>query len=355
MTAFDITRRHLGQGLFTHPLGVNCGAIGLPDTSSSETDDGRFLDGLRRAVELGANLLDTADSYGAGRAERMLGRLLREYPNRDFLVSSKVGHIRGSAPHPYADRHIHHQFQQTQENLYVEELGLYTLDSWDFGPQDRYLGSAIDQLQTLRELGAIKAIGMRGPYIPYGATSAERRACADRFLYLFRLIKPNVVWARFNGITPVISLEGESLFSFTARYGAGVILAAPLAHGRLAGRTAVTTAAQSGPYGGPVSGRNFTPPMLDAVEAGLCSIRAKFGDAPGTLARLALLYSLQKASHCAVVVGFTTEMQLRENFDCLKGPALTVDEMELLDRIFTQIRVSMEQASFGRTPQTARV
>ncbi|WP_330280454.1 MULTISPECIES: aldo/keto reductase [unclassified Streptomyces] len=105
MTAPDLTRRHLGRGLFAHPLGVNCGASGLSQGTESETDDGRFLDGLRRAVELGANLLDTADSYGAGRAERMLGRLLRGYPNNDFLVSSKVGRIRGSAPHAYAGRH----------------------------------------------------------------------------------------------------------------------------------------------------------------------------------------------------------------------------------------------------------
>ena len=88
----------------------------------------------------------------------MLGRLLHEYPNNGLLVSSKVG----SAPHAYAGRHIHHQFQQTQENLYVEELDLYVLDSWDFGPQDRYLGTAIDQMQTLREVGAIWAIGMGG-------------------------------------------------------------------------------------------------------------------------------------------------------------------------------------------------
>lgn len=60
MTALDLTRRHLGRRFFVHPLGVNCGAIGLSQGTESETDDGRFLDSLRRALELGANLLDTA-------------------------------------------------------------------------------------------------------------------------------------------------------------------------------------------------------------------------------------------------------------------------------------------------------
>ncbi|MET9732763.1 aldo/keto reductase [Streptomyces sp. NPDC006458] len=129
MTARDLTRRRLGRRLLAHPLGVNCGAVGLSQGTESETDYGRFLDGLRRAVGLGVNLLVAADSYGACRAESMPGRLLREYPNSGLLVSGEAGRIRGSAQHAYACRHIHHQFQQTQENPCVEELDLYVLDS----------------------------------------------------------------------------------------------------------------------------------------------------------------------------------------------------------------------------------
>ncbi|MFF7656223.1 hypothetical protein ACFZCY_41450 [Streptomyces sp. NPDC007983] len=105
----------------------------------------------------------------------------------------------------------------------MEELDLCVLDCWDFGPQNRYLGTAIDQM--------LKAIGMRGPYTHYWVAPEERTACAQRFLYLFRLIKPNVVWPRLDGLTPAIQLEGESLFG----HGASVILATPLAHGLLTG------------------------------------------------------------------------------------------------------------------------
>ncbi|GHH56782.1 aldo/keto reductase [Streptomyces candidus] len=317
MTDLDFTSRHLGQGLAVHPLGVNLGAVELLGSHTREEDDGPFLDGLRRAVELGANLLDTADSYGAGRAERMLGRLLREYPNRTFLTSSKVGKVRGSAPHAYADRHIHHQLQQTLENLYVEELDLYTLESWDFGPQDRYLGPAIDQMHTLREVGAIKAIGMRGPYTPASATPAERAACAERFLYLFRLIRPNVIWTRCNALTPVFTLEGDDLFAFTARHGVGVILAAPDALGLRAA---------------------LAPAGAEKVPAGLESLHAHFGNAPGTLTRLALLSGVQRAGHCASVISFTSEDHLAESFGSLSGPVLTTVELRLLDDAYAQIR-----------------
>ncbi|WP_327411260.1 aldo/keto reductase (plasmid) [Streptomyces sp. NBC_01281] len=337
MSAFDLTKRHLGQVHRVHPLGVNCGSIGLPDERPSVTDDS-LLDGLRRAVELGATLLDTADSYGAGHAERLLGRLLREYPNRKFVVSSKVGQVRGSAPHPYADRHIHHQFQQTQENLDIEELDLYTLDSWDFGPGDRYLNAAVEQLQTLRDLGAIKSIGMRGPYTRYGATLAERRACAQRFLFLFRTIKPDIVWVRFNGLTPLISLEGQNLFSFTERHRVGVILSAPLAHGWLTGKGCVNKPLRLAMADNRLRVGSFTPQMRIAVKAGLHEVREAFGNAHERPSRLALLYSLQKARHCATVVGFTSEGQVRENFSYLDGPALTENELKRLDVIYSRIR-----------------
>ncbi|MCX4783968.1 aldo/keto reductase [Streptomyces sp. NBC_01264] len=329
MTDLDLTSRHLGQGLLAHPLGVNLGAVGLPGNLPRERDDGPFLDGLRRAVELGANLLDTADSYGAGRAERLVGRLLREYPDRTFLTSSKVGRIRGSAPHAYADRHIHHQLQQTLENLYAEELDLYTLDSWDFGPQDRYLGTAIDQMHTLREVGAIKAIGMQGPYTPAAATPAERAACAERFLHLFRLIRPNVLWTRCNALTPVITLEGEDLFAFTARHGVGVILAAPKAPGLRAG---------------------LTPSGAETVPGGLEELHTRFGDAPGTLTRLALLSGVQRAGHCATVVGFSSETQLEESFGTLSGPVLTAGELRTLDDAYARARAQMHPKPKERLP-----
>ncbi|WEH37883.1 aldo/keto reductase (plasmid) [Streptomyces sp. AM 4-1-1] len=360
MTAFDSTKRHLGRGLFAHPLGVNCGAVAVSDDPQQvEVSNGHFLDGLRRAVELGANLLDTADCYGAGHAERMLGRLLREHPDREhldqrLLTSSKVGRIRGSAPHAYAGRHIHHQFQQTLENLYTEKLDLYTLDSWDFGPQDGYLGSAIEQMCGLRDVGAVRAIGMRGPYVPYGATAVERDACAARFLHLFRIIRPNVVWTRFNALTPVITLDGEDLFAFTARHGAGVILAAPLAHGLLTGRAPRNAMLPPGSANGPTGLTSLTPEKAMRVTAGLQTLHVHFGNEPGTLTRLALLSCLQKADHCAAVVGFTGKAQLEESFGCLSGPALTTPELEVIDQVYAQIRTDMEEQSQHRTPQPVR-
>ncbi|MFJ2217686.1 aldo/keto reductase [Streptomyces sp. NPDC101062] len=348
MGAHDLAPRHLCRGLFVHPLGVSCAAIGAaPDETESRSgtqkspDDRRYFDGLRRAVEGGATLLDTADSYGQGLSERVIGQYLQMYPNESLHLSSKVGRLRGSAPHPYAGRHIHHQFQQTLENLYAEELSLYFLDSFDFGPDDRYLGSAIDQMQTLRQIGAIKAIGMRGPHAGYGASPAERATRAERFLFLFRLIRPDVVWTRFNALTPTVLLEGEDLFSFTARQGVGVVLAAPLAHGLLTGKAAHSPKPRFGLQDRRRAAAAFTPNSLKRITAALQVLTEHFGNAPGALTRLALRSCLQRADHCVVVAGFTGEGQVEENFSCL-GEALTETELALVEEVYTEIRTCAE-------------
>ncbi|MFC8944029.1 aldo/keto reductase [Streptomyces rochei] len=345
MTGHDLGARHLCRGILTHPLGLHCNVPTdetLPDGSVRAS---RFLAGLHRAVERGATFFDTADSYGCGYSERVLGQFSRQIsqqnPDLTLQLSSKVGQIRGSAEHPYAGRHIHHQLEQTLENLYAEELHLYTLDSFDFGPGDRYLGNAIDAMRTLREVKAIRAIGMRGPFTHYAASPEEWAAQADRFLYLFRLIKPDVVWTRFNAFTPSVSLDGQDLFTFAARNGVGLVLAAPLAHGVLVGND---TASHSSHAPAPARRAGLMPWLRERVDEQLRVLLSHFGDAPGTLGRLALRSSLQRSDQCVVVAGFSTAEQVEENFSCLGDP-LTELELGIVDDVYAGLRTQVGEAA----------
>jgi aryl-alcohol dehydrogenase-like predicted oxidoreductase len=67
---------------------IGYGMWGLAGWSGS--DDRETADALQRAVELGCNFFDTAWAYGNGRSERMLGRVVRNHPDRALYVATKV-------------------------------------------------------------------------------------------------------------------------------------------------------------------------------------------------------------------------------------------------------------------------
>ncbi|MEE1807647.1 aldo/keto reductase [Streptomyces sp. BE133] len=337
MSESDLGVRHLCRGIVTNPLGLHCNM----STGQAPYDEleqiNQFLGGLGRAVERGATFFDTSDSYDYGNTERVIGTFLRRHPELPLQLSSKVGQLRGSAEHPYAGRRIHHQLEQSLENLYAEQLHLYTLDSFDFGPDDRYLGNAIDVMRTLREVESIKAIGLRGPSVSYAASPEEWAAEAERFLYLFRLVKPDVVWTRFNAFTPAVSIDGDDLFAFTARHGVGLVLAATLVHGLLTGEAssrAVLSPRRAG----------LIPPLIQQFDEGLQGLRDHFGDAPGALTRLALRSSLQRGDQCVVVVDFSNEQQVEESYHGM-GLPLTPEELGVVGHAYADLRTGLHEAA----------
>jgi aryl-alcohol dehydrogenase-like predicted oxidoreductase len=101
-----LAQRTLECGLRVHPLGIGCLAMGGPDTNRglpmgwSTADQAASLAGLGTACQLGANLFDTADVYGHGRSERLLGHLVARVRRDSLVISSKVGYFAGTAAHP---------------------------------------------------------------------------------------------------------------------------------------------------------------------------------------------------------------------------------------------------------------
>jgi len=67
---------------------VGYGMWGMAGWTGS--DDAESLDSLVRAVELGCTFFDTAWGYGAGRSERLLGRLVRAHPGRTLYTATKI-------------------------------------------------------------------------------------------------------------------------------------------------------------------------------------------------------------------------------------------------------------------------
>jgi aryl-alcohol dehydrogenase-like predicted oxidoreductase len=86
--------RTLGRTCYrVNPVGLGTWAMG---GAWGDSDDDTSLRTLRAAVERGVDFFDTADNYGDGHSEELLGRLRKDVPRDDFVVATKMGRRAGA-------------------------------------------------------------------------------------------------------------------------------------------------------------------------------------------------------------------------------------------------------------------
>ncbi|MDX3275215.1 MULTISPECIES: aldo/keto reductase [Streptomyces] len=364
MTASHLLRRRLVAGWDEHPLGVGCRPIGGPATNLGHAagwapvDDDCAVDALLRAREEGATVFDTSDVYGLGHSQRLLGRMLAQVPRESVSITSTVGAFRGTGVNAYSSLNLHGQVEQSLENLGVESLNVLTLHHTDFGPRDQYLQEARETLEALRDLGRVKALGMRAPNrLTAGtATSGDRnQVSAARFAFLVQQFAPKVITTPFNPLSQppepeVADSEGdEDIFSFARRHGVATMITEPLGLGLLTGKYLPDTA--FGP--GDVRSR-ITAPVLAAVQRGLQPLRGRFGSSPHDLARVALQYCLRRCPDSIVLAGFTSSQQVAVNYQGFKTGLSDLD-YEFVDAAYAALRAELVGVGQLRSREAASV
>lgn len=146
----DLEVRRLGFGAMriTGP-----GVIGWPE------DRENALRVLRRAVELGVNLIDTADSYGPEVSELLIAEALHPYPD-GLVLATKGGLIHtevGRWPTDGRPEHLREACEASLRRLRLERIDLYQLHRPD---PDVPLEESVGELARLREEGKIRHVGL---------------------------------------------------------------------------------------------------------------------------------------------------------------------------------------------------
>lgn len=319
-------RRRLGRcGIEVSAVGVGCWPIGGPDHNLgmpmgwSEVDEATAVAGLERAVELGADLFDTADVYGHGRSERLLGRVASQVRRDTLVLTSKVGYFAGTARHGYEPRHMRRQLEQSLDNLQTDHLDIYFLHHADFGSDDRYLDGAVEAMRGFQAEGLIRAVGMRGPHrfaLDRLHTPPELRGDKiARFRALFDVVQPDVLAVRDNLLTPDDRSAG--IFALADTHDCGVLVNKPLAQGLLTGSYTPDRPRTFGPGDHRGRKRWFAPEATAVIAEGLAGMRELVGPEPANLIRIALWACLSRSPHAAVLAGFTRPEQVDMNLTCL--------------------------------------
>jgi pyridoxine 4-dehydrogenase len=127
---------------------------------------------LRRAVELGVNLIDTADSYGPNVSEELIAEALHPYP-QDLLIATKGGLTRtgpGRWPPDGSPEHLREACEGSLRRLRLEQIELYQQHRPD--PKVRYEDS-IGALKELQDEGKIRHIGVSNVSVDQLETARE--------------------------------------------------------------------------------------------------------------------------------------------------------------------------------------
>ncbi len=197
-------------------VGLGCWQLG---GDWGQVDEGDALSVLDAAVGAGVTFLDTADVYGDGRSEQLIGRFLRERPDADVMVATKFG--RRASPHvpeEYTAAHLRSWADRSRRNLGVDTLDLVQLHC---PPTGVYADDRVfDALDGLVADAVIDAYGVSVETVDEALSAIARPhvATVQIILNAFRL-KPL-----------------EQVLPEARRAGVGIIARVPLASGLLSGK-----------------------------------------------------------------------------------------------------------------------
>jgi aryl-alcohol dehydrogenase-like predicted oxidoreductase len=304
--------RRLGSsGLRVSAIGVGANYFGR---RSDERETARILD---QAFDLGINFIDTANVYGKGLSEEMIGKLLKGR-RQQTLLATKFGRITGEGPNDRgASRlHIMNQVEASLRRLQTDYIDLYQLHVYD---PDTPIAETLLALDDLVRAGKVRYIGCSGV--------AAWQVCDA--VWSARTLRTH----SFVSVQPYYNLlrrEAErDLIAFCRAFGLGVIPYFPLESGFLAGRY------RPGQPIPPDSVLRIFQPVRDAAIternfAILAKLEKFCQSRERPVHELALAWLLANPQVSTVIAGATKAEQVAANVKALDWK-LTAEELKEVD------------------------
>lgn len=301
-------------------IGLGCWQLGGSDWGA--VDEASCLDILGRAADAGVDFFDTADVYGAGRSENLIGKFLRQ-TQRDLFVATKLGRA-GLYPDNYSEVTLRAATEASLKRIGRETLDLTQLHCVPTEVLRR--GDVFDWLRTLKAEGKIRHFGASVESVEEGLICLNQPDIAS-LQVIFNVLRQK---------------PAGKLFDRARAQGVAIIVRLPLASGLLAGKFTHETAFA------PTDHRNYNRDgkafNVGETFAGLPYPRAvELADALKaylpvgmTLAQLAQRWILDHPAVTTVITGASRPDQVNANAKVSALPPLSAALHEQLAVFYRQ-------------------
>jgi aryl-alcohol dehydrogenase-like predicted oxidoreductase len=295
----DLVVSELGFGAF----GIGGNRFG---NSYGGTNDAMSIHAIRAALELRCNFFDTADVYGRGHSEIILGRALRDAGKlHDVVIATKGGCSFEREPmfQDFSREYLARAVDASLRRLGRDYIDLYQLHNPPL--RDIEHGDVFETLEKIKARGKIRHVGVSIHTVDEGlACIKSGMVDSIQVVYnLFSLLQPE--------------LSAEALLSYVHQAQIGLIAREPLANGFLTGKHRVDTRYEDGDIRAEFSTEDRRLRVM------LCQSQLHPRSPGVSAAQIALRFVLDEAAISTTIVGIKTAGQAVENFRAVDLPPFT--------------------------------
>lgn len=317
----NMFKRFLGKSnLQVSAVGMGCWAIGGPwwkgtqPVGWSQVDDNESIRAIHRAIDLGVTFFDTADTYGCGHSERIVGKAIAG--KRDSLViATKFGQAFDEVTKQGTGQNVTPEYIMQACDASLRRLNIDVIDLYQLHVKEVDIAQGAIVRDTLEELvaqGKIRWYGWSTDEADKARVFAVGKHCA-------------AIQQRFN------IFEGdEATLAVCEEYNLASIIRSPLAMGTLTGKFNTDTKFPQDDVR--VVRYNFQgehAKLLRQLEA----IRGVMTQDGRTLTQAALGWLWARSEKIIPIPGFKTVAQVEENSNAMKYGALSSAQMQEIARL----------------------
>jgi aryl-alcohol dehydrogenase-like predicted oxidoreductase len=308
MSERTLEKRILGKsGIAVTTVGLGLWAIG--GDGWGETDDQQSLDTIDAALDAGVNFYDTADVYGAGHSEELLGRAMRDRRDR-FIVATKIGwqNFDGANGRSAYDT-VAKLIAGVESNLRRLQTDYIDVIQSHIDFRDPTMEIFVEGFQRLQEEGKVRAYGLSTSDFDYlKAFNGDGRCATLQIDYSILNRTPEA-----------------DIFSYCQEQNIGILARGPLAMGILAGKFRPDSQFAAGDWrarwqDNPEERRVYLND-LEKVEKLRPLAQGR------SLAQLALQFVVAHPAVTVAIPGAKRVAQFRENLESVLLPPLTAAEL----------------------------